>query len=76
MPLLHDGQAASPRPAMNAAQRDAQFRSGLEQLLTSASKLRDQISAAPVTEILSVQIYREMQAMERLVKQLKNLAKS
>lgn len=76
MPLVRDGHASNSRPAMNPRQRDAKFRSCLEQLLSSATKLRDQISGSPLSEILSLQVYRETQAMERLVKQLKNLAKS
>lgn len=65
-----------PRPAMNARQRDAQFRSCLDQLQSSVVKLRDKISGSPLSEVLSVEVYRETQAMERLVKQLKSLAKS
>ena len=76
MLLLRNGDALSPRPTMNAHQRDVAFRSGLEQLLLSAAKLRDQISNSPLSEILSVQVYRETQAMERIVKRLKSLAKS
>jgi len=61
---------------MNARQRDHEFRNCLDQLLTSAMKLRDQINGVPFSEILSVQVYRDTQAMERLVKQLKTLARS
>jgi hypothetical protein len=76
MQLLRDPHASSLRPAMHAHQRDVEFRGCLEQLLLSAAKLRDQISSSPLSEILSVQVYRETQAMERLVKRLKSLAKS
>lgn len=73
---LRDRNATSHRPAMSAIQRDAQFRSCLEQLLSSATKLRDQTSGTPISETLSVQVYRETQVMARLVKQLKSLARS
>lgn len=76
LPVARDGHTSGPRPAMNASQRDADFRSCLEQLLASAMKLRDQISGSPLSEVLSVQFYRETLAMERLVKRLKSLAKS
>jgi len=64
------------RPAMKASQRDARFRSCLDQLLSSVTKLHDKIGGSPPSEVLSVQVYRETQAMERLIKQLKSLAKS
>jgi len=73
---LRDRHASGPQPAMNARQRDHEFRNCLDQLLTSAMKLRDQINGVPFSEILSVQVYRDTQAMERLVKQLKTLARS
>jgi len=73
---LRDRNASSHGPAMNAGQRDAQFRSCLEQLLSSATKLRDQTRGTPISETFSVQVYRETQVMERLVKQLKSLARS
>jgi hypothetical protein len=73
---LRDRHASGPQPAMNARQRDLEFRNCLDQLLTSAMKLRDQINGVPLSEILSVQVYRDTQAMERLVKQLKSLARS
>jgi len=68
--------APSHHPVMNARQRDLEFRNCLDQLLTSAMKLRAQLDGVPLSEILSVQVYRNTQAMERLVKQLKSLAKS
>jgi hypothetical protein len=73
---MPDPHAPSHHPAMNARQRDLEFRNCLDQLLTSAMKLRAQINGVPLSEILSVQVYRNTQAMERLVKQLKSLAKS
>ncbi len=76
MLLLRDRHAPSHHPAMNARQRDLEFRNCLDQLLTSAMKLRAQINGVPLSEVLSVQVYRNTQAMERLVKQLKSLAKS
>jgi hypothetical protein len=71
-----DRHAPSHHPAMNARQRDLEFRNCLDQLLTSAMKLRAQINGVPLSEVLSVQVYRNTQVMERLVKQLKSLAKS
>jgi len=65
-----------PRPTINAGQRDTQFRSCLDQLLSSVIKLHDRIGGSSPSEVLSVQVYRETQAIERLIKQLKSLAKS
>jgi hypothetical protein len=76
MILLRDSHVSGPQPTMNARQRDHDFRNCLDQLLTSAMKLRDEINGVPLSEILSVQVYRDTQAMERLAKQLKSLAKS
>jgi hypothetical protein len=56
--------------------KEALLASCLEQLLSSATKLRNQINGVPLCDFLSVQVYRDTQAMERLVKQLKSLARS
>jgi hypothetical protein len=60
---------------MGARRRDQELRDCLQKCLTSAITLRDQLNGVPLSEILPVQVYPETQAMERLVKQLKNLAK-
>jgi hypothetical protein len=75
VPLARDRHPSNPS-ARDTRQRDMDFRNGLDQLLASVTKLRDQLNAAPLSEILSVQIYRETQLMERIVKNLKSLAKS
>ena len=75
IPPGRDRRPSSPL-AKDTRQRDMDFRDGLDQLLASATKLRGQLNAAPPAETLSVQVYRETQVMERIVKNLKRLAKS
>jgi hypothetical protein len=76
MPLQRHPHVPGPIPALDARLRDLHFRNCLEELVASATKLRDQMTGVSFSEHLSVQIYRETLAMERLVKQLRRLAKS
>jgi hypothetical protein len=64
------------RPVPDLRGRSQEFSRCLEQLFICAAGLRQEISELPLTEVFSVQVYKEIRAIERLVKRLKSLARS
>src|SRR5262245_47961326 len=64
-----------PHQAAVHGDRTQQFRRYLDQLCECAARLRGEISAVETRDIISVAVCKETQALERLAKQLKALAK-
>jgi len=75
--MLRLPNSRSPnRPVPDLRGRSQEFSRCLERLFNGAARLRQEISELPLTEVFSVQVYKEIQAIERLVKRLKSLARS
>jgi hypothetical protein len=75
--MLRLPNSRSPnRPVPDLRGRSQEFSRCLEQLFICAARLRQEITELPLTEVFSVQVYKEIQAIERLVKRLKSLARS
>jgi hypothetical protein len=56
-------------------QREKTFRDSLEALSERVNQLKQEVQALHSSEVFSVRIYKEAGEIERLAKQLKNLAK-
>jgi hypothetical protein len=54
---------------------EKEFRAGVERLYELTSELRQEVQKTPTTEVLSVGMYKRMEAIEKLAKQLKGKAK-
>jgi hypothetical protein len=78
-PLEKDKKAPGPDPqsAIRARfqQNEREFRSGVDRLCQMAESLRDEVHLTRTKEVLSLQMYKRMEQIERLVKQLKSSAK-
>ena len=75
--MLRLPNSRSPnRPVPDLRGRSQEFSRCLEPLFICAARLRQEITELPLTEVFSVQVYKEIQAIERLVKRLKSLARS
>jgi len=75
--ILRLPNSRSPnRPVPDLRGRSEEFSRCLERLFNGAARLRQEISELPLTEVFSVQVYKEIRAIERLVKRLKSLARS
>ena len=75
--MLRLRNATSPsRSVPDLRGRSQEFSRCLGQFFTCAARLRQEIGERPLTEVFSVQVYKEIQAIERLVKRLKALARS
>ena len=75
MPRLPNSRSPN-RPVSDLRGRSQEFSRCLDQLFICAAGLRQEIGELPLTEVFSVQVYKEIQAIERLVKRLKSLARS
>lgn len=64
------------RPTQDPRRGSQEFSGCVNELVTYAAQLRQEISEQPLTEVFSVQVYKEIQMIERLVKRLKLLARS
>ena len=75
------GETGSQMPNAQAAKRailleqEKEFREGVERLYTLTRELRDEVQKTTTTVVLSVQIYKKTEEIEKLAKQLKNKAK-
>jgi hypothetical protein len=52
-----------------------EFRKDVEKLYGLAGELKDEVAKTPATSVLSLQMVKKTEEIERLAKQLKNLAK-
>jgi hypothetical protein len=55
--------------------REQEFRSGVEKLYQLTGELREEIKTTPTTDVLSVKMYKRMQEIEKLAKQLESKVK-
>ena len=75
--ILRLPNAKAPnRNARDLRGRSQEFSHCVDLLFTSATRLRREISELPLTEVFSVQVSKEIDALGRLVKHLKSLASS
>jgi hypothetical protein len=56
-------------------QNEKEFRTGVEKLYQMTGELKEELEKTPTTEVLSVKMYKKMQEIEKLAKQLKDKAK-
>ena len=69
---------ANIRPSLRTVvqQHEKEFRDSLASLSERVSQLKEEVEQLHSADIFSVKIYKETGVIERLAKQLKNLAKS
>lgn len=72
-----DQQGPDPQTAkrMMAARNEKEFREGVQKLYELATELRDELAQAPKMNVLSVQMYKKTEQIEKLAKDLKHKAK-
>jgi hypothetical protein len=63
-------------PAMRLRERGQEFSNCLQRLLDTAANLWERTGRVPMSKVLSVQVYKQTELIERLAKQLKSLAKN
>lgn len=68
------GNAQAAKRAL-LLQNEKDFRAGVERLYELTGELRDEVQKTPTTDVLSVGMYKRMEAIEKLAKQLKGKAK-
>lgn len=73
--LLRDRKARS-QPAMRLHERGQEFSECLQRLLDAGAKLCERVGGMPMSEVFSVQVYKQTELIERLAKHLKTLAKN
>ena len=73
--LLYHRKSES-QPAMRLRQRGQDFSNCLQRLLDTAANLWERVGGVPMSEVFSVQVYKQAESIERLAKQLKTLAKN
>jgi heme oxygenase len=69
---------ASDLKAMKRAamvRNEKEFRAGVERLYQLSGDLREEMQKTTTTNVLSVQMYKKTEEIEKLAKRLKNLAK-
>ena len=78
----HPADTGNPNSAPSAAARRAlllknerEFRVGVEELYRLTSELRDEVQKLTTTDVFSVRIYKQTEAIEKLAKRLKNTVK-
>jgi hypothetical protein len=66
-----------PKEAQQTArhQREENFRSGVEKLYGLTGELRDDLKNGPAADVLSVKMYKRLQEIEKLAKQLESAVK-
>ena len=57
-------------------QNEKEFREGVERLFELTSELRDELQKTPTTDVFSVHIVKQTEAIEKLAKLLKSKAKA
>jgi hypothetical protein len=75
-PHAQDDSSARIRQRTIMQQHEKQFRDSLADLSERVSQLKEQVQELHATEVFSVKIYKQTSEIERLAKQLKNLAKN
>jgi len=55
--------------------REQEFRSGVEKLYQLTSELREELKTTPTTDILSVRMYKRVQEIKKLAKQMEATVK-
>jgi hypothetical protein len=73
--LLLRGQKSRNQAFTCLRERRQEFSRCLKQLIDTAAKLDQMVAKLPVTEVFSIQVYKEAELLERLVKQIKRLSK-
>jgi hypothetical protein len=68
------GNAQAAKRAL-LLQNEKDFRAGVERLYELTNELREEVQKTPTTEVLSVGMYKRIEAIEKLAKQLKGKAK-
>jgi len=68
---------ADPKATQQAArhQREENFRTGVEKLYGLTGELRDDLKNGPTADVLSVKMYKRLQEIEKLAKQLESAVK-
>lgn len=78
-PQDQDKNASETPPALSKRalllQNEKDFRGGVERLYQLTSDLHDEVQKTTTTNVFSVHMYKEMDAIEKLAKQLKSKAK-
>lgn len=57
------------------AQAEKEFREGVDRLYQLSNEVHEEVQKTPATGVLSVSMYKKMEAIEKLAKNLKNKAK-
>ena len=58
-----------------ALQNEKEFRSGVEKLYQMTGELKEEVEKTMTTDVLSVRMYKKMEDIEKLAKQLKGKVK-
>jgi hypothetical protein len=58
-----------------AIRNEKEFRAGVERLYQLSGELREEMQKTTTTNVLSVRMYKKTEEIEKLAKQLKNLAR-
>lgn len=68
---------ADPKSSQQAIlhRREQEFRSGVEKLYQLTSELREELKTTPATNVLSVRMYKRVQEIEKLAKQMESTVK-
>jgi hypothetical protein len=72
--ILH-GRKSRQQPPTGLCQRRQEFSDCLKRIVDAAAKLEQIVAQLPISEVFSVQAYRETELLERLAKHLKRLSK-
>ena len=69
--------ASDPKAMKRAAmvRNEKEFRVGMERLYQLSGDLREEMQKTTTTNVMSVQMYKKLEEIEKLAKRLKNLAK-
>jgi hypothetical protein len=80
-PQEQDKKEAAGTPDSQVAKRmqllenEKEFRAGVARLYQLSSELQDELQKTPTQDVLSIRMYKKMEEIEKLAKQLKNRAK-
>jgi hypothetical protein len=69
-PSQQDKNAAPPDP-----KHEKEFRAGVQKLYQMSADLKEEVEKTMTTDVLSVRMYKKMEDIEKLAKQLKNKVK-
>jgi heme oxygenase len=73
--MRSDPQAAAAAKRAALKQNEKEFREGIERLYKLTTDLREEVQKTATTDILSVQMVKKTEEIEKLAKFLKNKAK-